>query len=112
MIRGRAEIGFVEARSLEPQMNIVLPSEADATVHKDSAVSRAAVNLGEPRLRHRGRARSLIRFGIDRIGGVPQESARGLQLGNDFRRSMFKRLERSDWLAELLADFRIINCHL
>src|SRR5438445_6831841 len=40
-----AEIGFVEARALEPQVYIVLPGEADAAVHQHCAIGATHVNV-------------------------------------------------------------------
>src|ERR1019366_9002091 len=112
MVRGRAEAGLVEARALEPQMHIVLPGETDSAVHQNGAVGAAAVDIAQARFRHRSGARCVCRAGVLSVGGVPEHRARGFEIGDDFGGRMLERLERSDRLAELLADFRVFHRHL
>src|SRR5271154_3030589 len=96
MERGRSEIRLVEARALEPQMHVMLPGETDSAMHQDRAVGAAAIDVAQARLRHRSRARRVRRAGVLRVGGIPEHRARWLNVGNDFRRGVLERLERSD----------------
>src|SRR5260370_28212346 len=101
MERRRAEAGLTEARAFEPQMHIVLPGEADSAVHQNGAVGAAAVNIAQPRLRHRSDTRRVGGADVLSIGGVPEHRARGLDLRYDFSGGMLERLERSHPLAAL-----------
>src|SRR5258708_26897545 len=102
MVPWRPKIRLVETRPFEPQMHIVLPGEADPAMHQHRAVGASAIDIAEPRLRHRGLARGIFSPTISRI---PDQRPRGLEVGDNFRRRMLERLERSDRLAKLLADF-------
>src|SRR5207247_2720116 len=46
---------LVPARTLEPEVEVVLPGEPDPAVHLHRAVDGAAVDVPEARLRHRRR---------------------------------------------------------
>src|ERR1700719_83327 len=54
MVARRAEKRLVEAGALEPQMDVVVPGEADAAMHQHRAVGAARVDVAEQRFRHRG----------------------------------------------------------
>jgi hypothetical protein len=92
-------------------VDIVVPGEADSAVHQHRAIGAAHVDRAEQRLGHRGRPRCVVRPGVLRVGRIPQQRARRLQLGDDLGRRMLERLERSDRLAELLAHLGIFHGH-
>src|SRR5690242_9404223 len=94
MIRRIAERELVPLRPLEPEVNVVLPREADAAVHLYAAVRRTRVDVGERRLRHRGRARGLARRRILRVPRIPDERAGRLDVGRDLGGDVLERLER------------------
>lgn len=49
MERRIAESELVPLRPLEPEVHIVFPGEADAAMHLHGPVSRAGVDIREPR---------------------------------------------------------------
>src|SRR5215472_8146350 len=106
------KIGFIEARALEPQMNIVLPGEPYSTVHQHRAVRPAAVYLAEPRLCHRRSAGSFLGHRIQRVGRVPDQRARGLEVCDYLGGGMLEGLKRSDRLAELFTDLGVVHRHI
>src|SRR5260370_27837745 len=85
----RAEIRLVEARAFEPQMHILLPGEADSAMHQHRAVGPAAVDIAEPRLRHRGLARGLVRsLFASAMSRIPEQRATRLEIGDNLGRRM------------------------
>src|SRR5207245_11393574 len=60
-----AERHLVPARALEPEVQVVLPREADPAVHLHRAVDGSAVGVPEARLRHRRRARGVARAMVE-----------------------------------------------
>src|SRR5438552_8986024 len=92
-------------------MEIVLPGEADPTVHLDGAARRAGVHVAETRLGDARGTGVLARAMIERVRRVPHERPRGLDLRHHLRRHVLERLERADLPAELLARLRILDRH-
>src|SRR5439155_127500 len=66
-----AERHLVPARALEPEMEVVLPGETDATVDLERALHRPTIDLSQAGLRDRGGARRLAQAMIEAVGRAP-----------------------------------------
>src|SRR5262245_4403878 len=110
--RGGTEEGAVEHAALEPDLHVALPGEADAAVRLDDVARDLHRALAEVRLRERGRARRLLGEMVERVGRVPDQGARGLELERHARELVLQRLEVADRDAERLARLRILDRHL
>src|SRR5512143_1842965 len=77
-----AEGELVPLGALEPEVEVVLPGEADAAVDLHGPVGGARIDLAQAGLGHRRGALRLARQGIERVGRVPDQGTRRLDVGD------------------------------
>src|SRR5215467_609373 len=107
-----AEGDFVRLRALEPEVHVVLPGEPDSAMDLHGTVRRPGIDLAKPSLRHRSGTRCVARQVVLRPGGVPEQRAGRLDLGDALGGHMLYCLEGADRTAKLLALLRVLDGHV
>src|SRR2546423_4007169 len=109
MIRRLAEEAAIEHGAAEPQLQIVLPREADAAVELRAFARGAVEEIREMSLGQRRVPLGLIMDAIEGMRRVPPQRQRRLEIAGEVGQLMLDRLERTDRLTELHALERIAH---
>src|ERR1051326_2532631 len=100
MVVRLAEEGTVEDGAAEPEMEIVLPGEADATVQLGRDACGAVVEVGQVRLGDRGVTLGALDDVVVGMRGIPPEGESRVELGSEIGQLVLDRLEGADRLSE------------
>ncbi|PYO25216.1 MAG: hypothetical protein DMD85_04445 [Candidatus Rokuibacteriota bacterium] len=112
MMLGVAVQRLQRLRTLEVEMQVELPREADAAVHLDRLAAdlpRRVVDVG---LGHRGRELAVLGAAVEGPRGVVGRRVRVLDLEQHLGALVADGLEGADRLAELLAHLRVLHRHV
>ena len=99
-------------RPLEVEVQVVLPREADATVHLDRLAAHLARGVADVRFRHRRRQLRILGLRVERPRRVVHGGVRVLHLEQHLRALVTDGLEGADRLSELLAHLRVLHGHV
>ena len=97
---------------LKPEVHVMLPGEADPTMHLDGFVRCPCVHIGQSRFCNRGGARRRLRAGVKSVGRIPHQRPSRFNVANHFCGHMFESLKGGDGAIELLADFSVLDCQV
>src|SRR5213083_685730 len=106
---GVAVHGFQCLRALHVEMEIVLPREADPAVDLDRLATHVARRLAHVGLRHRRGQRRVLGLRVEGPRRVIHGGVGILDAQEHLGALVADGLERSDGLAELLADLRVAH---